>query len=273
MYIFPLLTLLLLAASSTTETKYNPLFNKKGPTAYPCPGKMVKDMNQEELEKVLEYAKTNNDSELAFKAFYHVINITQDHAKIKVYKLDLADFCFSLEDYAKAAMKYEEFCILYPGALEAEYAQYKLILCTFYISLVADRDQSDTLKTINLISLFLKKAKEPKFINEMESIYKSCRERLFEHEVFVFETYLKQQKFTGAQKRIEFMQKNFQDVPNQEKYVVYLQDLFETIKNPKTRPFVFKINLKDALSPKKQDKKQNKATSSDIGKAVSYFVA
>jgi len=242
---------------------------KKESKSYPVPGKMLKNMDAQELDKVIVYAKETQDRDLAFKAFYHIINILQDHNQIKVYKLDLADYCFKLEDWAKAAARFEEFCLLYPGCDKSEYAQYKLILCTFYLSLGADRDQSDTIKTLNLITHFLKRAKDQKLISEMESIYKTCRKRLFEHEVLVVETSLQQQKFIGAQKRIEHIQANFVDIPEIEKYVSYLQEMTDLVKNPETRPFLVRINLQNALTPKvnKTIKK------SDVQKAVSFFVA
>jgi len=270
MHIFSLLMLLALSASSISDAKdASAKLAKNEKSGYPCPGKLIKNMNSEELEKVIAYAEERKDHELLVQTYNQLINHSQDHIKIKSYKLNLADFYFKTEDYAKASFKYEEFCILYPGSDESEYAQYKLILCTFYLSLSADRDQADTVKTINLTSLFLKRAKNEKFISETETIYKTCRYRLFEHEVLVMDTYLKQKKFTGAQKRLEYIQANFQDIPHLDQYMKYLQNIYDTVKDPKTRPFIFKVNLPDALVKKETKPVQPK----DVAKAVSFFVA
>lgn len=267
--LFSVIATLCIGLTLDLEAKNKTPKIKKESKSYPVPGKMLKNMNAQELDKIIVYAKETGDSDLAFKAFYHIINVLQDHNQIKTYKLDLADYCFGLEDWTKAASRYEEFCLLYPGCDQSEYAQYKLILCTFYLTLSADRDQSDTIKTLNLITHFLKRAKEPKFISEMESIYKTCRKRLFEHEVLVFETSLQQQKFTGAQKRIEHIESSFPDISDIEKYVAYLKEMLELVKNPETRPFIVKVNLKNALSPKVKKIVQK----SDVAKAVSFFVA
>lgn len=267
--LFNVLAIVFMGLTLNIEAKSNTPKVKKTSKSNPVPGKMVKNMNAQELHKIIVYAKESHDSDLAFKAFYHIINILQDHNQIKVYKLDLADYCYSLEDWAKAGTRYEEFCLLYPGSAESEYAQYKLILCTFYLSLAADRDQTATTKTLNLITHFLKRAKNQKFVSEMESIFKTCRQRLFEHEVVVLDTLLKQQKFTGAQKRLEYIEANFTDIENIDKYVSYLQEMFTLVKNPETRPFIFKLNVKNALTPK--SKKALKK--SDVQKAVSFFVA
>lgn len=240
--------------------------------SYPVPDKSIKDMTEDELLLVLEYAKNRQDKELAFKVYFHLLSVCQDHTKIKTYKLDLADYCYGLKDYEKASLKYEEFCILYPGCAEAEYAEYKLILCTFYVSLEAYRDQTDTNRTITFINHFLNKAKEDKFIQEAQSILKTCRKRLLQHEVVVFEMYLKQQKFIGAQKRLEYMEQNFSDVENIEKYIAYLQKIYAVVKDPKTRPFYFTIKLEDALLDEKEVAKQ-KVTQENLAKTVSFFVA
>lgn len=268
---------------SECETGNKGLLNKMFPAkvrkksavkknSYPVPGKSINKMNEDELVLVLEYAKTKQDKDLAFKVYYHLLSVCQDHTKLKTYKLDLADYCYGLQDYEKAALKYEEFCLLYPGCNEAEYAEYKLILCTFYMSLEAHRDQTDTNRTISFINHFLNKAKDQKYIDEATSIFKTCRKRLLQHEVIVFEIYLKQQKFTGAQKRLEYIEKNFNDIENIEKYFQHLQKIYTLIKDPVTRPFYFTIKLEDALLDQKALAKK-KITQEDVAKTVSFFVA
>lgn len=240
--------------------------------SYPVPGKSIKNMNEEELLLVLEYGKNRKDRELVFKVFYHLLSVCQDHTKLKTYKLDLADYTYGLQEYEKASLRYEEFCLLYPGCNEAEYAEYKLILCTFYTSLEPYRDQTDTNRTISFINHFLHKAKDAKYIDEAKSIYTICRKRLFEHEVIVLENYLKQQKFVGSLKRLEYIEKNFQDIEHIEKYLEYLTRVYETVKDPVTRPFYFKIKLEDALVDEKQ-KAKKKVTEDNVAKTVSFFVA
>lgn len=278
-----ILSVAILVVPNSIQTEYKGVLNKLFPVkesknsklkknSYPVPGVSVKDMNEEQLLLVLEYAKTKQDKELVFKGYYHLLSVCSDHSKIKTYKLDLADYCYGLEDYEKASMKYEEFCLLYPGCNEAEYAEYKLILCTFYTSLEAHRDQTDTNRTINFIAHFLNKAKNEKFISEVQSIFKICRKRLLQHEVIVFEMNLKQKKFTGAQKRLEYIEQHFKDIDHIEKYLQHLQKIYEVCKEPKTRPFYFTIKLEDALIDEKEAAKK-KAKKVDLAKAVSFFVA
>lgn len=257
-------------------TKYNPLFGSlfvSTKPAYPCPGKLIKNMNEQELVKVLEYAKIVKDSELVHKAYSYLFKVSTDQNAIKEYKLGLADFCFAEEGYEKAAAFYEDFFMLYPGSKEAQYCQYKAILCSFYLGLSADRDQTQTNRTVSLISLFLLKATDQKLIDEVKTIYTTCRQRLFNHEVYVFEHYIKQQKYQSAEKRLEYIEKNFQDIDHIKEYEIYLKEMLQLTKNPATRPFLVKFDLKDALpkkNPSKQDETEKKST---LRKITSFFLA
>jgi outer membrane assembly lipoprotein YfiO len=217
---------------------------------FPFPGVLLKDMNEEQLEKTIAYAKQAQDQELAFKAYAYLISQSKSQETIKKYKLDFADYAFELQDYEKASMAYEDFGILYPGSAEAEYAQYKAILCAFLTSLDFDRDQSITHKTISLCLLFGPKAKDEKFASESLRIYKICRKRLFDHELYVFETYLKMLKFNSAAKRLEYIEKEFSDVPDHEKYITYCKEMLVLLENRKTRPFYIQLRPENALIDK-----------------------
>lgn len=278
-----ILSVAILVVPNSIQTENKGILNKLFPAkerknavikknSFPVPGVSIKDMNEEQLLLVLEYGKNRQDRELVFKVYYHLLSVCPDHSKLKTYKLDLADYCYGLQEYEKAAIKYEEFGLLYPGCNEAEYSEYKLILCTFYTSLEAHRDQTDTNRTINFIAHFLNRAKDEKYISEVQSIFKICRKRLLQHEVIVFEMNLKQKKFAGAQKRLEYIEQHFKDIEHIEKYIEHLQKIYELCKEPKTRPFYFKIKLEDALVDEKEAAKK-KVKKIDLAKTVSFFVA
>lgn len=264
-----ILSCLILSLSySNIHPKYIPLFSSKVKPQYPVPSKLIKNMDEQELQQVLVYGKEVQDTELVFKTFFHLFSQSTSQESIKIYKLDLADFCFQIKDWEKAGAAYEEFLMLYPGSKEFEYAQYKAILCAFYLSLSFDRDQSGTQKVIAMCQLFLQKAKEVKFIEETKTILTSCRQRLFDHEIYVLETYLKQAKITSALKRIEYIQKEFTDIQHLPEYIVYLNDLCDTVKNPKTRPFILTVDLNQARKEKKE--RPNKSV---LRKITSFFLA
>ena len=264
------ITLLCIITPHENYTKFNPLFGVRADRAYPVPDKLIKDMNENELSLVLEYAKNIDDTDLVFKCFFHLMAIAKQQVTLKKYKLDLADYCFTLQDYPKASICYEEFFILFPGSQEAEYSQYKSILCSFYLTLASDRDQTQSQKTISLIQLFLARAKNPKFIQETKDMYTTCRKKLFEHEIHVLEYYLSKQKFISAEQRLAYIEKNFSDIVNIDKYLTYCKNTLETVKNQATRPFMVKLNLSQALSNNSAEPIEQPSV---LDKLTSFFLA
>lgn len=240
-------------SEQATPKKTKKVKIKKEKLVYPYPNKLLKNMDEKELEETLIYAKKAFDKELAMKAFFLLISQCKDQENLKRYKLDVGDYFFDLQDYEKATMAYEEFSILFPGSDESEYAQYKTILSLFYLSLDYDRDQSGTQKTVSLCLLFLAKAKNEKFIKEVTNIHQTLRRRLFDHEIYVFETYLKLMKFKSAKKRLEFIEEMFHDIPHFEEYISYCKDMLAFFEDKKTRPFYIQLNIENALL-KKQDR-------------------
>lgn len=269
------LIFLALTTQQFLNCKYNPVFHKETKQSAalpsnPYPSKLVKEMNEEELKSMLVYAKSSENKELVFKVFHFLMTVSTSQDNLKEYKLDLANYCYQLKDFEKASFVYEEFCSLYPGSNEIEYAQYKSILCWFFLSLDPDKDQTFTHKTILLIDTFLQTAKSKKFIDESNSIKRTCRKKLLEHEVHVFEHYCKQKKFTSAQKRLDYIKEAFNEIEHIKEYITYLEKMLDMSKNPK-RPFSFSITLQDALHSNEQTKKAKSAEKKQ--KSALYFLA
>lgn len=242
------------------------LANKKK-LEHPYPNKLIKDMSEQELQKTLVYAKAIKNNEYVLRILRALLSHSSDQNNLKTYKLDLADFFFEINELEKSAFQYEEFFMLYPGSKESDYTQYKAILCWFHLSLAPSRDQSITDKAIFLIEDFLRKAKDQKYIDEVKSIHKKCRKKLFEHEADVFETYLQQKKFVSAEKRLEYMKEKFQDIENLDKYLTHMQNMLKKVKGPKTCPFIIKLNLEDAITKKQKQSAHKKQ------KAALYFLS
>ncbi len=116
--------------------------------------------------------------------------------------------------------------------------------------------------------LFLQKAKDEKFITETKRMYASCRQRLFDHEVYVLETYLKLAKIKSALRRIDYIEKEFTDIAHLTENIAYFKDMTAIVENPKTRPFIIKLNLKYALV-----NKENRPTASKLRRLTSFFLA
>jgi len=239
----------------------------KNKPSNPYPGILLKDMNEKQLQEMLPYTKSVGEPEAVFKIFHFLVSNSSDQNNIKNYKIDLADYCYGIKDYEKSAFCYEEFCVLYPGCKESEYAQYKAILCWFNLCLNPCRDQHNTIKTITLIDEYLQKASNEKFIEESQTIRKQCRQKLFEHEMHVFEHYLKRKKHSSAQSRYTYIEENFKDIKNLELYLDYCKKHQEIVKDPKQCPFFIKFDIADALP------KSKTVTSDKKAKTALFFLS
>lgn len=173
----------------------------------------VKKMTLSMLNDIYDYSQKHKiDTHLFANILERLIALSDNHAGVKIYKLQYADAHFAMNHIAIAALYYEDFATLYPGSQEAEYALYKAVLCMFELCLSEDRDQSNTKKTIELAKEFLTRSPKEEYKKEIEATLLSCYNRLFDHEIYIFNFYLKRKKFTSARMRLDFMPKLFDAV-------------------------------------------------------------
>lgn len=194
----------------------------------------LKKLKIEHLEEVYAYTQTHKmDAIFMINLLERLIALSDNHAGVKQYKLQLAETHYQAHNIEKAAAYYEDFGVMYPGSNENEYVLYKAVACMFELSLDCDRDQTNTKKTIALIKEFLKRAKTANLIEQANSILQQCYDRLYDHEVYVFNFYRKKKNFVAAQKRLDYIIKTFthtvQDLNNK---VTALADQLELSKHP-----------------------------------------
>ena len=60
-----------------------------------------------------------------------------------------------------------------------------------------------------MIKEFLKKAVTQDLITQAKEILQQCYQRLYDHEIYVFNFYTKKKNFTAAQMRLDYIKKNF----------------------------------------------------------------
>ncbi|MDP3788437.1 MAG: outer membrane protein assembly factor BamD [Candidatus Chromulinivorax sp.] len=194
----------------------------------------LKKLKAPQLEEVYAYTQTHKmDGAFMVDLLERLIALSDNHAGVKQYKLQLADKHYELHHIEKAAACYEDFGVMYPGSDEAEYVLYKAVVCMFELALDADRDQTNTKKTIVLIKEFLKRAKKQELIDEANSILQKCQNRLYDHEVYVFNFYTKKKNFVAAQMRLDYIAKSFTEtIVDLDKKVADLADVLALRKNP-----------------------------------------
>lgn len=216
--------------------KQKPGFFKLIAQAPRCPysNKHLRQLKAHQLEEVYEYTQTHKmDCAFMIDLLERLITLSDNHAGVKQYKLQLADTHYQINHIEKAAACYEDFAVLYPGSQEHEYVLYKALVCMFELSLDADRDQTNTKKSISLVKEFLKHAKKEDLIAEAQTILQTCYKRLYDHEVYVFNFYTKKKNFDAAQLRLDFIAKTFAEtIADLDKKIIDLGAQLELAKNP-----------------------------------------
>lgn len=194
----------------------------------------VRKMTLQQLNDVYEYSEKHTiDLILLSNVLERLIALSENHAGVKKYKLQFADTHFQMNHLEIAAIYYEDFRTLYPSSNEAQYASFKSVGCMFQLSLSADRDQTNTKKTIALAKEFIKEYPEHSLHQEALDILATCYERLYDHEVYVFNFYVKRKKFTAAGMRLTFITTTFdQLIPDLEKKVCDLTTQLDLAQNP-----------------------------------------
>lgn len=206
----------------------------------------IRKMTLDQLNDVYNYSKNHKiDLHLLSNVLERLISKSIDHAGVKIYKLEFADAHFQMNHLEIASLYYEDFLTLYPSSKEAQYAAFKSIGCMFQLSLDADRDQTNTKKTIALAKEFLKQHPDHELAQEVVEILANCYKRLIDHEIYVFNFYLKRKKYTPARMRLDFIAKTFDGlIPTLDEQVKALEKQLDLAINPvKTdkKPAVYKF--------------------------------
>lgn len=204
-------------STEVSETESQVLTKKAIKKAKRCPyaNTPLKKLKAEQLEEVYAYTQTHTmDAAFTIDLLERLIALSDNHAGVKQYKLQLADTHYRVHHIEKAAACYEDFAVMYPGSAENEYVLYKAVVCLFELSLSADRDQTNTKKTIIMIKEFLKRAQQANLIHEAQTVLQTCYDRLYDHEVYVFNFYTKKKNFVAAQLRLDYIAKSFTETIN-----------------------------------------------------------
>lgn len=221
-------------STSTPQTMPQKKEKKSKKVRCPYANSPLKKLKVEQLQEIYVYTQQHPmDPAFTIDLLERLLALSDDHVAVKKYKLELADLHYKVHHLEKAAACYEDFAVMYPGSAEHEYVLYKAVVCMFELSLDADRDQTNTKKTILLVKEFLKHAQQENLRLQGQSILQSCYDRLFDHEVYVFNFYTKKKNFTAAGMRLDFMMKNFttmiSDLPSK---IADLAEKLELAKHP-----------------------------------------
>jgi len=222
---------------------------KRKLTPRPHPNVPWKKLTEEQVIDLLHYSREVLDYDLEIKTLIHLSKTAKKHENLKKYLLEIGDYYFERNRLEKAIEYYLEYCELFPGSKEAEYAYYKAVASSFYTTLEPYRDPSESERTIELAENFLKKFSRKEYRQEVEEIIRDCRKKLFLHEVHVFDHYIKQNKIKSAEMRLEYMKKHYSDIKEAKRLLPHLKETLELAQDPKTRHFFIGVDFDYGLQP------------------------
>jgi outer membrane assembly lipoprotein YfiO len=169
----------------------------------------IRDLNIEQLLDAKNYALASQDKELAIKFLEQVITKSNDQEILRTTRLELADLYFDKGDIKHSGKLYRKYVEFYPGSKNRDYAEYKSVLCRFYVRLKPPLDQSKTRKTISLATLYLDRTDKKTYEDDVIKIRQTCYKDLYEYEMNIFNQYINLEKFTAAQTRLESIKQEF----------------------------------------------------------------
>jgi outer membrane assembly lipoprotein YfiO len=194
-------------------SKETPAEKKKRRDSETWHHKATKDMTYDELKHAKTVALNNEDKEKAMEYLARMLVMGSDLRELQEVRLELADLCFDTGELAEAEIGYRGFVTLYPGSEFVEYVRYRTVLCCFYQTLDADRDQTKTKEAIKLAQEFLKNPEYKEYSADIKTISNQCTDQLFESEKNIFTFYIERNQLASAERRLSQMKDQFERVP------------------------------------------------------------
>jgi len=208
--------------------------------------KYFRDLDYDGHKRVKNKLLAEGRKEAAINHIEKMIPLCDDIRELRDLTLEIADLFFETGNLKKSESLYTEFGNLYPGDKNIEYATYKSILCSYWLTLDTERDQTKTKNAIEISKKFLDRSDIfHKYNNEVEKILVDCQNKLLESEINIFKFYINQGDLLSAKTRLANIEKEFlKDMPHTEPQIIML-----------TCELAEKLNDKDLLEKKQQELK------------------
>ena len=195
--------------------------------------KTLSEMNFDELKCAKDRAQETKNTEIALKYMQKMLPLCNDLTEHASLMLETADALLATGAVKEASSMYQDFSTMYPGHARIKYASFKAIDCSYATVLIAERDQTATLTSIELAQTFLNQNDSCKdYYNEVETILAACYKLRFDSEVSIINFFIKQKNIASAQKRIErIREKQLPVFPTGERELIELECLVASKKN------------------------------------------
>ena len=128
-------------------------------------------------------------------------------------RFNLAVCRLDLEQYDLARTEFEDFIDSYPRSKRADNALYMIGLSYLRAAPRPERDQSETIKAQNELTLLLREYPDTDVKEEAEEALSECRSRLAEKDYLAGKLYLKMKNYTAARLYFDSVIETYGDTP------------------------------------------------------------
>lgn len=174
--------------------------------------KPLKHLTIEEIDEELVKLRKNKDYFLMEKFLQEGIKKCSNQDHLAELRMELAETYYTLRAYDKAAAAFGEYADLYPNSPKAPYALRQSITIAAQQLLSPDRDQGRTKDLLERVHKFLENkeaAEYAPYVSEIQTIELKCIKNLQMSEVLTFYYYLNNGALSAAQKRLEYIKKEY----------------------------------------------------------------
>jgi outer membrane protein assembly factor BamD (BamD/ComL family) len=199
------------------------------------PRKTLRYMTYEETKDGKDKVLAAGNHFIALKYQERMLKLCDDLNELEALFLEYADTHRHCNHYDKAATLYNDFVNSYPGSNNTEYALYQAIECTSHLILDAERDQTNTHKTIELADTFLEKADLfAQYKDKVAEIRTNCYKLLARSEYNIYHFYAYAGDYIQAQRRLEGLRTDWiEKLPELEPELLALEcDMAKKQHNP-----------------------------------------
>jgi outer membrane assembly lipoprotein YfiO len=167
-----------------------------------------------ELQEAKDYSVAIDNKAQIIVYLENMLRQCSDPNLLKEIYLELADLYFEQGSLEQASKLYASYMTLYPGSPYRAYVNYQAILCRFYSTFSADRDQTRTEDTFKLAQLYLELTKlegdiYKEYSDDVTAIQKQCCKKLYDHEMDIFNFYYKKGNYKAAQVHLDEIKKTY----------------------------------------------------------------
>lgn len=148
--------------------------------------------------------------EKASEAYMKVRTFYPGNDLARLSLLELSDLYYNDKEYASALNSYQEFRMLYPTDVKAEYCMFMSSMCHYRQILSYDRDQTETVKSIKSFEDFLRMYPNSTYSGEAYENLRKSKIALAQNAIFIGKFYMKKKKWhKAACRRFTEVKKDF----------------------------------------------------------------